>query len=241
MKRYGGFPARMLFTAIPEPFFSHVLPQMSDMAELRAVLTVFRLLCRKRGSLRFVTAGELRGDAALMNGLAAEGKQADQELAAALAMAVERGIILPMSVGTADTTAEIYFLNTEADRQMVAKLLSGEVAIPGMKTMETAHPALSATPDVFTTYEENIGLLTPMIADELRDALKTYPTMWIQDAIREAANNNKRKWSYVSAILERWGSEGKSDGRSDGTNRGYPKKTDPDKYIKGRYGHMVQR
>jgi len=57
------------------------------------------------------------------------------------------------------------------------------------------------------------------------------------DAIKEAANQNKRKWSYISAILERWAAEG----RSDGTYRRDTKKTDPDKYIKGKYGHMVQR
>ena len=37
--------------------------------------------------------------------------------------------------------------------------------------------------------------------------------------------------------LERWSAEGKDDG----TYRGDFKKTDPDKYIKGKYGHMVRR
>ena len=40
-----------------------------------------------------------------------------------------------------------------------------------------------------------------MIAEELREAKKTYPEAWLRDAIREAANHNKRKWSYISAIL----------------------------------------
>ncbi|HUT96533.1 MAG TPA: DnaD domain protein, partial [Dehalococcoidales bacterium] len=92
-------------------------------------------------------------------------------------------------------------------------------------------------PDIFSLYEQNIGMLTPMIAEELRDALKVYPENWINDAIKEAVSNNKRKWSYISAILERWTTEG----RDDGTYRGDSKKTDPDKYIKGKYGHMVGR
>ena len=86
-------------------------------------------------------------------------------------------------------------------------------------------------------YEENIGLLTPMIAEELRDAEKTYPELWIKDAVKEAVNAGKRNWRYISAILERWATEGKSDG----THLRDFKKTDPDKFIKGKYGHAVKR
>ncbi len=238
MKSFGGFPAKMSFTAVPEPFFSHVLPGISDIAELKTTLTIFRLLYRKRGYLRFVSLSELRADVALMNGLAEEGKEAQANLATALDKAVERGTILRMTMATEATSEDTYFLNTESDRQIVAKLQGGQMSVPGLKVKEPVSGSGSdKMPDIFSLYEENIGILTPMISDELRDALKLYPETWIRDAIREAANNNKRKWSYISAILERWGSEGKSDG----TYRGDPKKTDPDKYIKGKYGHMVQR
>ena len=64
-----------------------------------------------------------------------------------------------------------------------------------------------------------------------------YPDCWIRDAIKKAVNQNKRKWDYISAILERWTAEGKSDG----SYRRGPEKEDPDKYIKGKYGHMVRR
>lgn len=120
----------------------------------------------------------------------------------------------------------------------MAKVQSGDVPLPGIKT---SGPAIvvkeDRRPDIFSLYEENIGMLTPMIADELREARKHYSETWIDDAIREAANQNKRRWSYISAILERWSSEGKTDG----TYRGDTKKADPDKFIKGKYGHMVQR
>ena len=65
-----------------------------------------------------------------------------------------------------------------------------------------------------------------------------YPETWIGDAIKEAVSLNKRNWRYIARILEHWTTEG----RDDGTHRGNLKKnTDPDKFIKGRYGHMVQR
>jgi len=76
-----------------------------------------------------------------------------------------------------------------------------------------------------------------MIADELREAEKLYPEAWLKDAIKRAVDENKRKWSYIQAVLERWAREGKDNG----THQRNIGKTDPDKYVKGKYGHMVQR
>ncbi len=60
-------------------------------------------------------------------------------------------------------------------------------------------------------YESEIGVLTPMIADELREAATAYPLKWTLDAIREAATNNKRGWKYVLAILARWKAQGNQE------------------------------
>ena len=64
-------------------------------------------------------------------------------------------------------------------------------------------------PNIFVLYEQNIGLLSPLIADQLRDAAEQYPPEWIEAAFREAVQHNKRKWSYISAILRRWETEGR--------------------------------
>jgi DnaD/phage-associated family protein len=66
-------------------------------------------------------------------------------------------------------------------------------------------------PNIFTLYEQNIGMLTPLIAEQLRDAEQTYPAAWIEDAFREAVSLNKRSWKYIHAILERWRTEGKDE------------------------------
>jgi len=91
--------------------------------------------------------------------------------------------------------------------------------------------------NIFTLYEQNIGVITPMIAEELKEADKLYPPQWIEDAFKEAVTLNKRSWKYIARILERWASEGKDSGEY----KRDIKKDDPDKYIKGRYGHLVQR
>ncbi len=64
-------------------------------------------------------------------------------------------------------------------------------------------------PNIFTLYEQHIGLLTPLIAEDLKDAMHQYPADWIEAAFREAMFNNKRTWKYIRAILRRWETEGK--------------------------------
>lgn len=239
MSQFAGFPARMQFTALPNLFFSHLLPQISDMAELKTTLYIFWVIYNKRGYPRFTTYRELAGNPGLMANLREVGGSADEVLRRALDMAVKRGTILRVAIEKNGVREDAYFLNTRSDRQTIARIESGELTLPGFQ-VESPIPLETEAgdlPDIFKLYEENIGMLTPLIADELREAEKLYPQDWIRDAIKEAVNQNKRKWNYVSYLLERWAAEGKSDG----TYRRDIKKTDPDKYIRGKYGHMVRR
>jgi DNA replication protein len=236
MEQFKGFPSKMKFTAIPDLFLNKLMPQISDINELKTTLHIFQNLYHKRGYPRFTTYKELAASKSLMSSL--KGDEApDKVLRRALEMATKRGTILHLALERDGVTEDVYFLNTESDRQAVAKIQNGELALTGLKAREPAYVDTEEPPDIFSLYEQNIGMLTPMIADELRDALKVYPENWIRDAIKEAVNQNIRKKSFILAILERWSAEGKSDG----THWGDTKKTDPDKYIKGKYGHMVQR
>jgi DNA replication protein len=232
MEQFQGFPAKSQFTAVPNAFFSVLLPQISDIAELKTTLHILQTLYSKRGYPRFTSYQELLSNKSLMSSLKDE-----KALRNALEAAAKRGTILHLALDRDGKLEDIYFLNTESDRQAMAKIESGELKLSGLKPKEPALIDNEEPPDIFTLYEQNIGMLTPMIAEELRDALKLYTENWIRDAIKEAVNHNKRKWSYISAILERWTAEG----RDDGTYRGDIKKTGPDKYIKGKYGHIVQR
>jgi len=237
MKQFSGFPARMEFTPIPNVFFSRLLSQISDIAELKTTLHIFWSLYHKRGYPRFVTHSELLGNASLMSSLKEGAKSPDEALRNALEMAIKRGTVLHVVVDRDGVPEDVYFLNSESDSQIVTKIRNGEFRLPGLKAVGQAYIETEEQPDIFTLYEQNIGMLTPMIAEELVEAEKHYPEVWIRDAIKEAVNQNKRKWNYISAILERWSAEG----RSNGTYRRDFKKADPDKYIKGKYGHMVRR
>lgn len=237
MKEFQGFPARMEFTSIPNVFFSSLLPRITDMAELKTTLHVMVALYCKKGHPRFVSYSELLENASLMDSLRGGEGAPEELLRGALKMAADRGTLIHLVLDKDGSSEDVYFLNNESGRQAVGKIESGELKLKGLKFKEQAYVEAEELPGIFTLYEQNIGMLTPMIADELRDAEKHYPQEWIKDAIKEAVNHGKRKWSYISAILERWVTEG----RSDGTYQRDLKKTDPDRFIKGKYGHVVRR
>ena len=235
MTEFKGFPDRMTFTAIPNLVFSSLLPQITDITELKVLLHIFEIIYPKKGSLKFTSYNEMLGQAGLVNDLKG---QAGELLSKALAALEAKGILLTLRVERTEETDQIYLFNNEANRLSVERILSGEMVLPGLKAERPLPAAAEPPADIFTLYEQNIGMLTPMIADELREAGKQYPEDWIRDAIKEAVSLNKRNWRYIARILEHWSTEG----RDDGTHRGNLKKnTDPDKFIKGRYGHMVQR
>jgi len=237
MKRFDGFPARMQYTSVPNLFFSAVLPQISDISELNVILHFFEILYRKRGYPRFVTYRELLQNKSLITSLRQTTKPPEEVLRHALDAAAERGVILHLPLTGDNVVEDAYFLNTESQRQVIARIQNGEIKLSGLKAGDTTHVEIEEPPDIFTLYEQNIGMLTPRIAEELIEAEKLYPQNWIGDAIKEAVDQNVRKWSYIAAILESWAAEG----RSDGTHRRYSKKkSDPDKYLKGKYGHMVR-
>lgn len=62
---------------------------------------------------------------------------------------------------------------------------------------------------VIKCFEENIGIITPMIAEELKDIVDTYPASWFVEAVRRACEQGKRRLVYIKAILENWQRDGK--------------------------------
>ena len=62
-------------------------------------------------------------------------------------------------------------------------------------------------------------MISPILADELKDAQATYPPEWVEDAFKIAVENNVRRWSYIRAILERMATAGRDDGRSQGQDK----------------------
>jgi DnaD/phage-associated family protein len=62
--------------------------------------------------------------------------------------------------------------------------------------------------DLIKLYEENIGLITPIIADELKDICHEYPLEWFKAAVKEACSAGARNLKYIRRILDRWRVDG---------------------------------
>ncbi len=212
MKGFAGFPAgKLRLTQIPNLFFSDLLPIIDNMSELKVTLYAFWALNQKEGKVRYMRLTDFLNDTAFVKGMGPTMEIATNALLDGLERAVARGTFLHVNVESAGGKMELYFLNTEKGRTAVDGISRGE----WRPTPNDDEPItlLIERPNVFVLYEQNIGALTPIIADELRDAEQTYPVRWIEEAIQKAVENNVRKWRYVLSILQRWRLEGKQDGQ----------------------------
>jgi DNA replication protein len=211
MKGFPGFPeGKLRLTSIPNLFFSDLLPIMDNIAELKVTLYAFWALTQKEGKVRYLRLADFLTDREFMNGMGPTPTLAADALVDGLERAVARGVFLHVNVESADGQMDLYFLNTEKGRAAVEGITRGEWR-PGPDSDEPVS-LLVERPNIFVLYEQNIGPLTPLIADELRDAEQNYPLPWVEEAIQTAVENNVRKWRYVLAILERWRQQGKQDG-----------------------------
>jgi DnaD/phage-associated family protein len=191
MNKFKGFTDSETFTQLPDSFFHQLLKEIRDAEELK--VTVYFLWRAEHMDGPFRALSKMDFDVKEL-GLSAE------EITRGLEKAVRRGSMLKVQ-----KEAKVYFLlNSPRGRAGVQAIESGKwnpsdrISAPPMER-----------PNVFKLYEENIGPLTPLIADALKDAEELYSDEWVADAIELAAKNNKRNWRYCEAVLKRWKDEGR--------------------------------
>lgn len=215
-KGFVGFPdTKMKPVKIPDFFFTDLLPQIDDLAELKLTLHSFWLLNEQENQLKYLRGVDLRSDEVLLRSLNLDSdlRTPQQTLADALERAVARGTLLKLEIETGDEEKSVddwYFINTVRGRQTLALARQGKLeelrsVLPDEARLKVERP------NIFTLYEQNIGLLTPLIADQLRDMEKSYPPDWIDEAFTIAVAGNKRALRYIQAILKRWETEGKDE------------------------------
>lgn len=92
---------------------------------------------------------------------------------------------------------------------------------------------------VLKAYHNEIGVVTPIIEEEIKAQLRQCPVEWLTKAIGIAVKRNNRRWSYVEGILHRWQVEGFDGGQDNlsanakGRSNGQSKSTG--------YGRQEQR
>jgi DNA replication protein len=185
---FEGFSANETFSPLPDTFFRRLLAEIDDLDELKVTLYALWRLTAARGTARFLREEDFAGCGA-------------REVASGLQRAVGRGTLLQVE----HESGRFYFLNSPYGRLAAEALRSGRW-----------HPASSPSPppppiNLFQLYEDNIGPLTPILADAIQDAENTYSTAWVAEAIAIAAKRNKRNWKYIESILKRWEAEGRAE------------------------------
>ena len=215
---FDGFPRNVRATPVPDPIFNSLLEEIEDLAELKVTLRLLWLLGQKKGQLKFVEENELLHDTALLRGLRSLGEDPREVMLIALQKAVTRGTMLCYSPNSGSDKT-LYLLNSEKGKQDLRRLKQGNDSSSlnwdPDQDIGDAHADTPRVPplNIFSLYEDNIGTYGQIMADELRDAEQRYPWSWIVESFNLAVQDNRRSWSYISAILRRWASEGKSGGR----------------------------
>ena len=218
---FEGFQPGTKALPVPSPLLGSLLAEIDDIAELKCTLRLLWYTAQVRGSPKWVDESALLADAVLNEALGSP-----DEIRRGVAAAIERGTLVEAGGRLLIATPE--------NQRTAAQAPSTDT--PATSTPEPARePAAREASNVYSLYEANIGLLTPMVADHLRDAEATYPLEWIEAAIREATERNVRNWRYISAILERWSTEGRQSGGAeqagqDGQKRGNSKSGEPGRH-----------
>ncbi|NJN17290.1 MAG: DnaD domain protein [Oscillochloris sp.] len=227
---FSGFSTDRLVSLPPE-LFSEILPAITLPSELKVTLHVFYRLSRQRSTPRRIGWDDLQADRVLRRSLRAISKLRPPEelLIEGLEAAVTRGTLIHLPQPTEGRVVNWYLVNTTANREWVRSLDAARVAL-------AAPEQAVERPGLIGLYEQNIGLVTPMLIDELREAEERYPAEWIEAAMREAVRSNARSWRYIRKVLERWA----ANGRQDATDQS-GRSINVEKYTDGQFGHLYRR
>ncbi len=193
---------------LPASLLTRLIRAIDDLAELKLSIVFLAAIQQKEGKYRYLRLEELLGDGDLLRGLAACDHKASPEeaLRAALQKALRRGTLLQAELSMNGEARQLYFLNDRAGRELQAQLQAGRWQPAYADEIEILPPR----PTLFSLYEENIGILTPMIAEAIKAAQSEYPPDWIEEAMRYAVERNARNWRYIQRVLEGWQQEGRS-------------------------------
>ena len=219
MSKFKGFTDSETFTQLPDGFFHHLLKEVKDADELKVTIYFLWRIEHMDGPFRALCETDFEADDL---GLSAE------ETKSGLEKAVKRGSILK-SAHEADV---FYFLNSPRGRAAAEAFAKGQ----WRESARILSVPPTERPNVFKLYEENIGPLTPLIADMLKEAEELYREEWFEEAFTIAVKNNKRNWKYIEAILKRWKEEG-THGQKDKQNAG----KGSERYTKSEFEEYLKR
>ena len=204
--QFSGFDVtKSVLIHIPYDFINELLPTIDDVDELRLTLVLFSFLLQQEGSERYISHETI-----CENGLFTKQFSGDlQRLEIALEKCVARKTLLKFPATGVNEPRDVFFINTAQNQAIVKRLITGDVRLTDLAMAS----GINEKPNIFRMYEENIGVITPMLAEILKEDEQSFPSAWIADAIKIAVQHNARNWKYIHAILVSWQKEGR-DGKN---------------------------
>jgi DnaD/phage-associated family protein len=205
--KHAGLPGgKVSFDRIPSYFFSDLLPEIDHLGELKVTLYVLWRLDNMEGDFRYLTIQNFLEDEIFISGLAESEGERKAALVEALERCEARGSLLRADIDQLGGGITLYFFNSPKGRAAVQAIQEGSWR--PSDGPQVPIELVKVQPNIFSLFEENIGPITPLLAESLQDAEKEYPAKWIEEAFRIAVENNVRTWRYVEAILRRWQERG---------------------------------
>ncbi|GAB4399488.1 MAG: DnaD domain protein [Anaerolineales bacterium] len=213
---FPGFTSSETFTQVPDSWI-RLMNEIDDVAEFKVTLYAIWRIEHLEGNFRAMCETDFEEEAL--------GLKLD-EIRRGLGKAVERQTLLRSQNEAKET---FYFLNSPRGR------LSAEAFAKGnwRDAMRAYVPNKS---NLFKLYEENIGALTPLLADMLKEAEREYPGAWFEEAFEIAVSRNVRNWKYIEAILRRWKENGKDERRDSEDSV-----KDAKRYTEGEFSEFLKR
>ena len=210
LRGFAGFsagPTRL--TPIPNEFFAELLPLVDDLAELKAILYTFWKLAQGVGDVRYVRLDDVLADLVFLAGMGETPAEQEAATRRAFDRAARRGVLIEIEVKRTDRVENWYFLNSPKGRQAVERLRKGDFRGLIHDIDDVVVGLEKERPNIFLLYEQNIGMVTPMAAERLRQLERDYPEDWIYDAFSLAVERNARNLAYIQRILKNWAQHGK--------------------------------
>lgn len=194
------------YTQTPNDLFDELLPIMG-LAELKVVLCVVRHTFGYHADEAKLSIRRI----ARMTGLSPKSVMDGSR------QAEEHGLIELYTDGNKTTIWKASVSVLPSNTRRVTKVHASVLPTPPLSAVkerkkqskennddDSAAAIKEKTSVLSTLYESNIGAITSLMADFIRNAAITYPQAWFEPAFEIAVKNNVRKWGYVEAVLEGW-------------------------------------
>jgi DNA replication protein len=200
--------------ALPQAFFQAILPRVTDLSELKLVLFV-AYLGAQHGEKYGVPLSDLTQSEVMRSIVGTSSPEpAEVRLQRTMDKAVADGTIFRLKIRRGGDE-RAYFLPVSSTNRELLDRLKREDSDASVELDLGKHVDVTVyRPNIFALYEQHLGPLNPLLAEQLRDAERSYPRSWIEQAIIEAVHYNKRNWRYVQTVLSQWEDSGGPSGIS---------------------------